>query len=261
MDRSFVTGVNKYVSYKTVDAEIKAFLRPLNLLQSLFFFSKYSIRDNIITHKSSFSSVLCVVSIITMLSLFIIRIKIDTYHEIISYFGAIIIFDFIYCAIGFLLNFYSCIFYRIYHMNLILNIQELYKSKMLIHIQLHFCVKWNWIYVTICSTLYVFNIFFYFYLNRENILLSSIYILSLLTFDANVIYLTSIIKILQIALNQWVSDVKYYSAVKLLLPIEERSRNCLNRLTTLTYILEAYNISSRVSQFLVRTKVFISKLN
>ncbi|XP_063833856.1 uncharacterized protein LOC135083022 [Ostrinia nubilalis] len=51
MSRRIDIGQSEYLIYNIVNEDTKAFFRPLDLLQSIHFFSKYTIRDNFITPK------------------------------------------------------------------------------------------------------------------------------------------------------------------------------------------------------------------
>ncbi|XP_063833816.1 uncharacterized protein LOC135082984 [Ostrinia nubilalis] len=60
MSHKLDIGKSEYLLFNTVDEEAKKFFRPLDLLQTIFFFSKYTIRDNFITHKSLTFITLCI---------------------------------------------------------------------------------------------------------------------------------------------------------------------------------------------------------
>ncbi|XP_063833815.1 uncharacterized protein LOC135082983 [Ostrinia nubilalis] len=60
MSRKLDIGKSEYLLFNTVDEETKKFFRPLNFLQSVFLFTKYTIRDNFITHKSLSSLIICI---------------------------------------------------------------------------------------------------------------------------------------------------------------------------------------------------------
>lgn len=259
MSRNFNKGQKTHkLSKNAIDSEVKAFLRPLNLMQSSFFMSMYSFRDNFITKKSAMSITFSLLSVIVATAIYIVRIVKKGIPDMLYFINNL--FDTVFYSFGFALLFYVCIDIKDYNINLVLKIQDIYRSRTITRHSLRRITKISWNYFISSTIIYGVLSCTSFYFNRENRFISMLEILCfcmLVVFDVNIVYYTQIIKILTVAMRQWVIDLKYYTIIKNIIKNlrENEPENCYWRKkeTAFANILEAFDILKGASQLLVST--------
>lgn len=215
MSRKFHVGRSELLLNNAIDNNVNVFLRPLNLIQSLFFISSYTIRDNFITYKSSVSYAFGFFSIIVVIFIYVFRVIIYDSENMFVYIN--VLFDSVYYSLGFTMNLYASVAYKNLNINLVLKIQELKKSNLITHNTLYTLTRLNWIYIVTCFFFYVYvasSFIILFEDNRLSVYSEIICQITLFAFDVNAIYASQIIRILRAALREWLSDLKSCTAIK-----------------------------------------------
>lgn len=216
---------------------------------TVFFTSKYTIRDNYITPKGYKFNVLLLTATVMSYGLFlysVLNIDPDKYHNFYESRDIFYLFMFFYAL--YVAGFTMLIFLNIIHsdnnISLILTIQYIYNSIDSIK-NIKGVVFWNWVYVLgICGLNMFMYLLYYIAFDHFNII-ESFADWMFITFDVNLVCAIRFIILLEKYLVMWKQSVLD----------DELGINYAKLFDVYQNILEAYNLYKGVFQVVVRMQI------
>lgn len=194
----------KKINTESVDKDIQSMLRPLNILQTLCFCPKYRIKINIIHPNSLLSNVLSVCGAMFFISVFLYRVIVlylnDFVRENLNFLCTFSYCVFWCCFVGYSLNCFLNIGLAHKNIEFVLTIQRIHRflnNKKL----LKYFTLVNWITVLCFFTTHILFV----YCNYWE--MSTLFLLFLFCFDANLIYAMQCITLLKGMLDSWNEEV------------------------------------------------------
>lgn len=193
-----------------VDNDVRSFLLPLSIMQTICLCPKYRIKDNYVYTTSRSSNIILFFGTIVFISMYFMRMILfifDEYTRNHTTFKLVIfIYDFCFYCTGFCLNFFLSIILVEKNVNFILTIQSVHRfinnKKYLQNLTLG-----NWIFVLFVFSVYIFDttifIFNFSLVPKHNILARLI----LICFDAHIVYVIRSITWLKDLLNLWTKEM------------------------------------------------------
>lgn len=187
---------------------------PFNSMQYLFFLPKYKIYKNFITFNSFRVNILSIIGVIIPTVAYIFRsIKLFSSASINVYFVMFLSFDFCFYISGFSVSYISNIVYKTDNIELVLNVQRIFKMLKFKRYQ-HFlsCAVISW--VAVYSI-----VIFYIIMNGLYLILSKSFVLDIVTtfffiyFNASVVYAGRVLNIITIQLKLWISELNYLNTI------------------------------------------------
>lgn len=233
-----------------VGKEIRDFLFPLNLIQGIYLNPKYWIRDNFIISnglRSKFLTLFGTCFSITVCAFHIANMPLYavTFSSVSFLLNRIVNLNIF--TIGHSINCINSVKYSEHHVQLILSLQKVFQINNLDMSKMTNYTFFNWVYVLLISVEYL-GIFisnnptieYYFSYN----FLFGVFIL---IFDFNICYTIRIIKLIEIALLEWLKELQNGKKV------DNTENNMYWKDMTEAYIqvLKAYKIYKMVFQDLV----------
>ena len=207
------------VSYKktlynnVIQEDLQSVLRPLNLMQSILFCAKYSIRDNIInsnTRVSSFLRVLCMF-LLQCTSFYYLVVSNVTFSD--SNMALKVCFfvcstaDFFLLFIGDLINSYLNITYSYYNILLVLKIQYVLRFLQINKTELKSVFVCNWICIISLNIFYILYITYLYLCFFHVSIISFILAYASIAFDLNIMYALLVLMLVQKLLQVWIENV------------------------------------------------------
>ena len=223
-----------------VDKDVQSMILPLNILQNIFFYPKYRIKDNFINPNSFSSKLVSMLGMIAFSFLFLYRVFEIHHNKIIRTKANIVYlssyFDFISNSLGFILNYTINVVFTKRNVSFVLKIQDVHRFLKDETYVRHF-VKWNWI-----SGFLIF--FIYIFLDMCCCLLIQVPLidifccLSLMSFDLNIVYAVRFIKLLSHKVDLWIIHAQYLQQMG----ASENKAYCRRMFQAYVNILECYDI-------------------
>lgn len=189
-----------------LDQHMQAFLRPLEISHSIYFLSKFTIRDNFITSNGpmyNFISLLGLPVYAILLSLsddVIIRIVGENFAlKILVHFNYAMYFIFFTSLLG--ANIYNaeC------NVKLILHLKDSVKSLKYSDPNIKYLAKVNWLAICLVFLMYLVPEIA---LCLDGNVLYALIDLFLISLDMSIVYVISIVELLKIIINVWLKEIK-----------------------------------------------------
>lgn len=204
---STVNGRNELLLNNYIDADLKDFIRPLNLIQNCFFLPKYSVRNNFITSNSRFVNCLSLFSSLCyVVVLIVFVINDDGIKKFDSTLLTIMVTNYIFFCFGSVLNFFHSRIQADSQVNLILTIQRIRSSLIFSEYNMKGTTIVNWVYVLVTLLYYYIMCLSYGLLQILTCTMVLVYIF-LLMVDVNLIYLIRIVKLMRNFTMLWLSEL------------------------------------------------------
>lgn len=232
--------------------DFQSMLRPLNLMQNIFFCAKYRIRNNFITKNSycyKYLPILLCLAYITYLACLIYSFIYLLHFDVLFLSIALSIFyQFFSCFLGYLLNIISNTIHKKNNILLVLKIQDVYTRLKINRKDIKYLVIFNWAAVVTLNVLYIIEKTDF---DPEITIYRVINVLFTYTnvlFELNVVYTVFFVKLLRKVLNVWVEETKTPRS-------EDLQSVCHwnSMFKVYTNILEAYQLFQETFRLLVRT--------
>lgn len=194
---------------KHIDKDLQSILRPLNMMQAMFFCTKYRIQDDIISENSfryyifsSFGILLNIVLFTTSM----INIISPTNRSL----GKTIVevgqkYSIVSNSFGFLINYYTNVIHRHRNVLLVCKIQKIHKF---LKFRGRKFIIVHWFYVILFHCLYVYFLFSVYLFHRAIDVETVIVFYVSINFDFNILYAKSLLKILCSSVRIWTEDLR-----------------------------------------------------
>ncbi|PZC77063.1 hypothetical protein B5X24_HaOG200712 [Helicoverpa armigera] len=233
-------------------------LLPLNLMQTIALYPKYSISNNVITPNSAISNVLslCATMAATVTHFyegFKLCYDADVVFKYIAsniqYFASF--FDIFLTCIGFIFYFFICIFHSKNNVLFVLTFQKIHRFLNDEKISKRF-ICWNWITMAV---VFIFDIVVltYFNLRLHLPLYTFVCCLFAITFDVSIYYALRLMKLLSDTIKVW--NMEAQNLVRLR-HSNINQPNCQKMFKAYSQILECYNLFERSFQQIVCILMF-----
>lgn len=191
----------------SVDKDIETVLRPVNIMQTIFFCPKYRIKDNTIYPNSLLSNILSISGTMCLIFIVLYRLhQLSSYEDFVQYLIFVYLAaccDICFYAVGFLLNCFLTIVQVPKNIKFVLTIQSIHRflnnKRYLRTFSVVNCLIALWIFLTFTCLICFFN------LATNFGLVAFTYV----SFDVNVIYATRCITVLKDMLDLWIEEVLY----------------------------------------------------
>lgn len=196
-----------------LDEHFKSMLKPINLMQSLFFSTRCIIKNNIILPKSIFSVLYSLFGTVAFCFVYIYPVTSngDDFSENYSFLVRYeMYFDVLFYCFGFLLNFMTLVKHKHTYVQLILKINKIsrvMKNKKFIEK----ARKSNW--MLILPFVITLGFVGYWAIAVKVNVWSIIGMVSLICFDINIYHASKIINLLKKQLLLWVTEIEDFSNV------------------------------------------------
>lgn len=233
--------------YNNVDEEFQNLLRPLNLIQSIYFYPKYRIRDNFITSNSYATKLLAFFVTIgyIIIPFYQMVVRITGHTSIIGIKKVFIVpdyFAFANSVFGFGINFLSCVLLSNSNISLVLRLQEAYRILICSKSKLKTLIIYNWIsIIALLATDVIISVSFLYVLNNLSLFNVFPYFIYM-SFDFNIIYAICMSRMLSKTIVMWN------------LRVSGEDELCWKKMSNAYMnILEAYALYGKVFQSYVST--------
>lgn len=241
-----------------LDINFQAMMRPLNLMQYIFFLPKYTIRDNFITPVGFLEKGALIFGLLFYTIFFIIHtyntavLKSDL--ELQSQLLYTMYFNLFTYLIGFITNFTSQYFLSKLNVQIILLLQNINRIKFNNGDKMKQCTRQNWIYFygfftfIIAYRLYIVVSF------STEIILETIAIIAIMSFDMNIIHASQIQLFIQKEIDMWCFEMEYDARTYSMGGLHVDKKYYYRKMVKIYVdILKAYDIYKKVYQALVST--------
>ncbi|PZC77062.1 hypothetical protein B5X24_HaOG200711 [Helicoverpa armigera] len=232
-----------------VDKDLQSMLLPLNLMQNIMFYPKYSIFNNCIVPNSVLSKVVALCSTMAFVLIHLYRSYNLYYNQMIREFVNILYitsyFDIILSCIGFAINFIVSIYQTENNVLFILKFQKVHRFLNDKNLFNRF-VFMNWLILVLLFSFVIF-IMSSFFLYMEVPLPDFFCGLAAFCFDINIIYALRLIKLLEDKVKLWNFEAQhllqiYHSNIE---------SHCQRMFEAYFNILECYNLYKYSFQLMV----------
>lgn len=227
--------ITEVFSKNKVDDDIQAILKPLNILQLIYFRPKYKIRNGYITPIGYVHKIINFISNVFFVLLFII----STFYK--SYLTFVL--SQILHAFTLIINYLISLKHANENIQLVLKIQDVNRALKLKRVLLKTFVVWNWIWIIaftcVIVLIYILSHLCFSYFSLLEILMDIV----LLGLDMNVIYAVRVFKIITMSLRKWHEDM-----TKMIYNDFQNIRDTENVYKSYSNILDAYCLFTKVSQ-------------
>lgn len=260
--------LQEYLLYNKLDRDFIEFLRPLHLLQSLYFLPKYRIDHGFITPYGILVKALSFLGTSLFISLHLYRLdytilSTSTKIEIDNFFPIFNIFNFAIYTVAFGLMFVTNMMQSLNYINLVLKLQSAhrtfkFKTKGMVRL-----ICWNWFHSVIYIPLYIFVIVLVSCILKVAGFFEKIYMMSYIYFDASIVDAYCMIKLVNFELDIWVEEVACFSKLclefqDLRFYMEDKNSHWTRMFKAYSDILAAFETYKKIYRFPVR--LFLSKL-
>ena len=226
-----------------LDKDVLKIIQPFNIMLSLFFSSKYKIRDSYITlcDKKYHILIFTIISCCNVFSIYCIFQEAYDESEVNYRNGSV--FSFFFYCLGYILLVICNICHSRGNISLVLKIQEIHRSIDISKSIPNYKI-WNWIYFAVVFFFYIaINTFFYG--NLKTIYFADITgDLLTVAYDINLVYGIRLMALLTKYLMGWVEKIHKLNS-------EENEEYCKGIYVQYRKILEGYQLHNKVFQELV----------
>lgn len=237
-----------------VTKDFQKVLTPLNMLQQVFFLSKYVIKDNFITSNGHIYNLMSFLAAISYLSLVVMKAIYYILRLPDPKIYLLFILEVIIMATGLITNVIINVKQSENNVRLVLTLQKILRKQMSENIEQEWKIM-NLVSVGIILVTYILfylNFFIAYYQNNPfyEVLVPAL----ILIFDMNMIYAANMAKIIAKQLDLWIIELKLYCTEKDLNDEVETDAefHCIRLLSIYEEILLAYKIYKTVFKHLVR---------
>lgn len=237
-----------------IDKEVHSIFYPFNFILTLFFSSKFSMKDNYITPNGNKYYIVLSFIVLFVIVICVYRICSGDGGEAIENDGNNMIPLFInlsyytYYSFGYTMLFILNITHRDNNVLLILRIQIIHRSVDFSN-RIRSFINWNWISLlfVVLIDIFIYTLFYASskYLNNLNFAIDVTCDLMFTTFDINVVISIRIITLLRKYLEEWIKKAQMINDE------QENDINCIKLFETYQDILEAYKLYKIIFQVLV----------
>ncbi|PZC77068.1 hypothetical protein B5X24_HaOG200718 [Helicoverpa armigera] len=225
-----------------VDKDVQSMLLPLNLMQTIALYPKYSIWNNVITPNSAISNVLSLcatmaATIVHIYEVFELCYDADVVFKYIvssiQYFASF--FDIFLTCIGFNFYYFICIFHSKNNVSFVLKFQKVHRF--LTDSKRKRFIFWNWITM---ASLIIFDVavLIYIHVKLHFPLYNLFCCLMSISFDVSMNYALRLMKLLSDKIEVWNMEAQNLR----LLHHSNSDMHCQNMFKAYVQILECYNL-------------------